>query len=222
MMNGTIAYLVTGLGCLIATAGVVVAAIAVWQTRTRAGGSRKRPGGGPVDPFHTGDTDALRGDPRRLGPGDIVEIRAQSYAVRGSLHFAEGSWTWSEHFLDDARGDKLWLSVESDPDLELVLWRAAGPDLQHLQPGPAVVDVAGRRYRLDESGQARFTSTGATGLTPSGYVRYFDYTAPDNARLSFEGFGDSGRWEVGFGEVLHRAEVMIYPSAGQAPTVGKA
>ncbi|WJK38541.1 DUF4178 domain-containing protein [Solwaraspora sp. WMMA2056] len=213
-MNGTVAYLVTGLGCLIAVAGIAAVAVGVWRAKVRsgtAGGGAAK--GRPVDPFHTGDTDAVRGDPRRLGPGDIVEFRGQSYAVRGSVHFTEGSWTWSEHFLDDARGDKLWLSVESDPDLELVLWRSAPADLAPT-PGARSLDVAGRRYRLDESGQARFTSVGATGLAPSGSVRYHDYVAPDDARLSFEGYGDSPRWEIGLGEVLHRAEVMIYPAGG--------
>ncbi|MDG4762687.1 DUF4178 domain-containing protein [Solwaraspora sp. WMMD406] len=217
-MNGTMAYLVTGLGCVIAVAGTVTVLIVVWRTRVRSSAT-KSSGRGPVDPFHSGDTDALRGDPRRLAPGDIVEIRGQSYAVRGSLHFAEGSWTWSEHFLDDARGAKVWLSVESDPDLEVVLWTEAAPD-PGLRPGAPSIDHAGRRYRLDESGQARFTSVGATGLAPSGTVRYHDYTAPDNARLSFEGYGDSPRWEVGLGEVLHRAELMIYPSGGQ-PSTGR-
>jgi hypothetical protein len=216
-MNGTVAYLVTGLGCLIAVAGVVAVSIGVWRAQVRAGGAGRTQRTNP-DPFHTGDTDALRGDPRRLGPGDIVEIRGQSYAVRGSVHFTEGGWTWSEHFLDDARGDRLWLSVESDPDLELVLWRPAAPDVV-AQPGAGTIDLAGRRYRLDESGQARFTSVGATGLAPSGTVRYFDYTGPGDARLSFEGYGDA-RWEIGFGEVLHRAEVMIYP-AGDPGTTGR-
>ncbi|MFV2020135.1 DUF4178 domain-containing protein [Micromonospora sp. LOL_023] len=215
-MNGTVAYLVTGLGCLIAVAGVVAVSIGVWRSRVRANDSN-RAGRSPADPFHTGDTDALRGDPRRLVPGDIVETKGQSYVVRGSVHFAEGGWNWSEHFLDDARGDKLWLSVESDPDLELVLWRSAAPDVV-LQPGAGTIDLAGRRYRLDESGQARFTSVGATGLAPNGTVRYYDYTAPDDARLSFEGYGDSSRWEIGLGAVLHRAEVMIYPAGGQPPT----
>ncbi|MFY1637947.1 DUF4178 domain-containing protein [Solwaraspora sp. WMMB335] len=221
-MNGTLAYLVTGLGCIVAITGVVVVSIAVWRSRVRATRTA-RTYRGPVDPFHTADTDALRGDPRRLGPGDIVEFRGQSYAVRGSLHLAEGSWTWSEHFLDDARGDRLWLSVESDPDLELVLWRAAPPELT-LPAGAPAVEVAGRHYRREESGQARFTSVGATGLAPHGYLRYHDYTAPDGAQLSFESYGDSPRWEIGFGEVLHRAEVMIYPAGGggSAPAAGKA
>ncbi|SCL16156.1 DUF4178 domain-containing protein [Micromonospora inyonensis] len=207
-MSGTLAYLVTAVGCLVGVAGAVVIVVALSR-------SRRRP---PVptsptaaDPFRDHDADALRGDPRRLRPGDLVEIRQVTYAVRGSLHLTEGGWSWDEHLLDTADGTKRWLSVEEDPDLELVLWTAE-PDAT-VTPGPQTVDFDGRRYRSDESGQARWTATGTTGLAPTGSVRYHDYTASGDARLSFEKYGDAG-WEVARGELLRRPEVMVYPQAG--------
>lgn len=206
-MTGEVAILVAAAGCLAAVAGVVVAAVALRRARRRPA-----PATAPVDPFHTGDTDVLRGDPRALRPGAIVEIRTRSYVVRGSLRFTEGDWGWAEHLLDDAADGRVWLSVEEDPDLRLVLWTNV-PDAT-VTPGQPTVDFDGRRYRRDETGQARYTSTGATGLHPTGTVRYADYAAPDGALLSFESYGDSGRWEVSRGERLHRAEVMIYPQAG--------
>src|SRR5437773_9038503 len=98
---------------------VVLVAILVVLVATR----RRRPGPppAPTDPFRDTDTDALRGDPRAIKPGDVVEVRGVSYSVRGSLHFSEGSWTWAEHLLDDAAGTKRWLSVEEDPDLEIAM-----------------------------------------------------------------------------------------------------
>ncbi|SDY22523.1 protein of unknown function [Micromonospora pattaloongensis] len=208
-MNGTVAFLVTGLGCLVAVAGVVVAVVAVRRADRGAGPARK----GTADPFRSvdDDADALRGDPRRIGPGDIVEIRGTSYGVRGTLRFTEGAWSWAEHLLDDAQGRKVWLSVEEDPDLELALWTEV-PSAT-VKPGAATVDFDGRRYTRDESGRARYTATGTTGLDPTGTVRYHDYAAPDGALLSFESYGDSTRWEVGRGERLHRGEVMIYPQS---------
>lgn len=204
-MNGSFAVLLVGLAGLVAVAGVVIAVIAVRNSK------RQRPPAptGPVDPFRQveEDADALRGDPRKLAPGDIVEIRGVSYGVRGSLHFQEGDYRWAEHLLDDAAGTKRWISVEEDPDLELVLWtevRAAT-----VTPGAPSIDFDGRRYASDESGSARFTAVGTTGLNPNGTIRYHDYCAPDDARLSFESYGGAG-WEVGRGERLHRAEVQIY------------
>jgi hypothetical protein len=216
-MNGPVAYLVIGLGCLVAVAGAVIAVIALGAARRR---TDPAPAPAPRDPFRTADddADALRGDPRRLGPGDVVEIRQTPYAVRGTLRFAEGSWSWTEHLLDDAQGRRVWLSVEENPDLELVLWHEV-PDAT-ARPGPPTVDFDGRRYTSRESGRARYTSTGNTGLDPVGDMRYHDYAAPDGTRLSFESYGSSDRWEVGRGEKPHRAEVLIYPAAGPLGKVG--
>ncbi|SCL38334.1 protein of unknown function [Micromonospora pallida] len=205
MVSGTLAYLVAGLGCLVGVAGVVVVLVALRRSRRQPSAPTA------ADPFRDHDADALRGDPRRLRPGDLVEIRQVTYAVRGSLHLTEGGWSWDEHLLDTADGTKRWLSVEEDPDLELVLWTAE-PDAT-VTPGPPTVDFDGRRYRSDESGQARWTATGTTGLGPTGSVRYHDYTASGGARLSFEKYGDAD-WEVARGELLRRPEVMIYPQGG--------
>ncbi|NJP30730.1 DUF4178 domain-containing protein [Micromonospora thermarum] len=202
-MDGSVAYLLAGAGCVVGVAGVVIAVLA--QRRSRPSGAR-----GPGDPWRDRDADALRGDPRRLRPGDIVEVRGVTYAVRGSIRLVEGAWSWAEHLLDDAGGVRRWLSVEEDPELELVLWEAE-PGAT-VTPGAPTIDFAGRRYSWEESGQARYTAVGTTGLDPSGTMRYHDYQAPGGARLSFEAYGEAG-WEVARGEKLHRAEVMIYPQA---------
>ncbi|SCG79712.1 protein of unknown function [Micromonospora echinaurantiaca] len=205
-MNGSVAYLAAAVGCLVGVAGIVVAVVALRRARSRPQG---RPA--PGDPLRDRDADALRGDPRRLQPGDLVEIRQVTYAVRGSIRLVEGGWSWTEHLLDDAAGVRRWLSVEEDPELELVLWTAE--PAATITPGAPTIDFAGRRYSWDESGQARYTATGTTGLDPNGTMRYHDYQAPGGARLSFEAYGEAG-WEVARGEVLHRAEVMIYPQGG--------
>ncbi|GAB3055497.1 DUF4178 domain-containing protein [Micromonospora schwarzwaldensis] len=205
-MNGSVAYVVATLGCLLGVAGVVIAVIALRRSR-----SAPREKAAPGDPFRDRDADALRGDPRALKPGDIVEIRQVPYTVRGSVHLVEGGWSWAEHLLDDAGGVKRWLSVEAEPDLEMVLW-ASEPGAT-VTPGAPTLEIAGRRYNWDESGQARYTATEGTGLDPRGTMRYHDYQAPGGARLSFEAYGEAG-WEVNLGEELRRAEVMIYPQGG--------
>ncbi|MEU5562972.1 DUF4178 domain-containing protein [Micromonospora musae] len=208
-MNGSVAWLVTAMGCLVGAAGVAIAVVALRRSRQRP------PEAAPTDPLRDQDADALRGDPRRLRPGDLVEIRQVSYLVRGTVRLVEGGWSWVEHLLDDAQGVRRWLSVEEDPELELVLWNAeAGAT---VTPGAPTIDFAGRTYSWKESGQARFTATGATGLDPAGTMRYHDYQATGGARLSFEAYGEAG-WEVARGELLHRAEVMIYPQAGEDRT----
>lgn len=210
-MNGsTLWLLVTTLCAIGLAAAVVVLLMALRRARQGAAGATA-----PVvaDPFGQADADAhaLRGDPRRLKPGDLVDIRGRSWAVRGSIRLAEGSWSWTEHLLDDADGAKRWLSVEEDPDVVVTLWTEV-PGAT-VEPGKDAVDFDGRRYRLDEAGKARYTASGTTGLDPTGTMRYRDYEAADGALLSFEAYGDSQRWEVARGERLHRSELTIYPQA---------
>lgn len=197
--------------CVIGVGAAVVAVLVAWRRarRTAAGGANST----PADPFGQADADAyaLRGDPRRLKPGDLVDIRGRSWAVRGSVELAEGGWSWSEHLLDDVDGAKRWLSVEEDPDVIVTLWTEV-PGAT-VDPGSDTVDFDGRRYRLDEAGRARYTATGSTGLDPGGTMRYRDYEAADGALLSFEAYGDSPRWEVARGERLHRSELTVYPQA---------
>ncbi|WP_232330450.1 DUF4178 domain-containing protein [Nocardia fusca] len=165
---------------------------------------------GPVDPFADKDSDALRGDPRALKAGDIVDIFGETYTVRGSLRLKEGGYQWSEHLLDTARGTRKWLSVEEDPDLELVLWTET-PGVPAA--GGEEIEYDGKTFRLDESGRAQYVGEATTGLTPSGTVAYHDYAAADGTRLSFEDFGESGKKEAAIGQVLYRSAIMIYPQS---------
>ncbi|GAB3660387.1 DUF4178 domain-containing protein [Glycomyces tarimensis] len=162
----------------------------------------------PSDPFADADTDVLRGDPRRVKAGDLVEAYGKTLAVRGSLRLSEGDYSWTEHFLDTGTGVKRWLSVEADPDLELVLWEEVTD--ADLQPGPKELSHEGVSYRSDEKGTARYVSEATTGLAPTGTVRYHDYAGPDGQKLSFEAFGDGARWELAKGLTLDRNQITIY------------
>lgn len=188
---------------IIVVIALAVAGYLLWKRRTAE--PERRPAG--VDPFSSADEDSVRGNPRTLKPGDIVEIRRQDYAVRGTLHLTEGSYTWMEAFLDTGTGDRMWLSVEDDPDLEVAIWREVKGFT--IQPGPQSVELDGRRYRSDESGSAQFESEGTTGLSATGKMRYHDYEAADGTLLSFEDF--TGKWECARGEVLQRTEYHVYP-----------
>ncbi|WP_019855783.1 DUF4178 domain-containing protein [Actinopolyspora mortivallis] len=190
---------------LIVVAVVVLALV----RRQHSGHAPERPR--PQDPFATGDQDALRGDPRRLKAGDIVEIRGMSYTVRGTLRLSEGSWHWAEHLLDDAKGTQVWLSVEEDPDLILAQWTPL-EDAEPPQPGPSRIELGGRTFRSEESGSASFRSEATTGLDERGSVRYHDYESSDGTLLGFESF-DGAEWEPTLGEELSRYDVRVYPAS---------
>lgn len=161
----------------------------------------------PGDPFSSADDDSVYGDPRQLKPGDLVELRGETYAVRGTVRLTQDGYVWTENFLDTGLGGKAWISVEDDPDLEVVLWHELSGVA--IEPGPETVEVDGRRYHSEEAGSARFTSAGTTGVATSGRMAYHDYQAGDD-RLSFEDYGSG--WECARGELLTRADYRIFPS----------
>lgn len=185
---------------------VLLAVIAVLVVRSRAGRGRQAvPSEAPRDPLsdHQGVTDV-----RTVRAGDMIDYRGQLYFVRGSLRLTEGGYSWSEHFLDDARGDRCWISVEEDPDLEVVLWR---PTDAVTQPSKGTIEVAGVRYKSKEDGTARYRSEGTTTLAEQGSVEYVDYAADGGRALSFERF-DGGKWEAGLGEAVLLSALRVYPA----------
>ncbi|MGH3622957.1 MAG: DUF4178 domain-containing protein [Sciscionella sp.] len=190
---------------------VVLAVIAVLVLRSRAAKHRRAaPPAAPQDPLsdHQGVTDV-----RTVRVGDMIDYRNQLYFVRGSLRLTEGGYSWSEHFLDDARGDRCWISVEEDPDLEVVLWR---PTDAVTQPSKGAIEVDGVRYKTKEDGTASYRSEGTTTLAGQGSVEYVDYAADGGRSLSFERF-DGGKWEAGLGEAVLLSALRVYPAGSDRP-----
>ncbi|MFI0353482.1 DUF4178 domain-containing protein [Actinomadura sp. 9N407] len=164
----------------------------------------------PRDPFAA--EDQVAGDPRTLKAGDMVEYLGVRYFVRGSLRLREGGFTWSEHLLDadTIEGAKVWISVEEDPDLEVVWWTEQ--EVGDLVPDRKTLVLDGVEYRRDEHGTADYTGEGTTGVGDKGRVEYVDYEAPGGRYLSFERFG-GGAWEAGTGERVPTGTLTIYPGS---------
>lgn len=142
----------------------------------------------------------------------MVEYLGVRYFVRGSLRLREGGFTWSEHLLDadTIEGTKVWLSVEEDPDLEVVWWTEH--DIGDLTPDRRTLTVDGVEYRRDEHGTADYASEGTTGVGVRGRVEYVDYEGPRGRYLSFEQYGGS-TWEAGLGELVPNGSLTIYPGS---------
>jgi hypothetical protein len=202
-VNGSVVIL---FAAVVAVVLVALLAIVVLVGRRSTTG----PVGTPTDAERTRRRAAgsLRGDPLGLTPGDRLELRGLPYAVCGTIRLVEGDWSWAQHLLDDGSGARRWMSVEGGEEPELVLW-AAEPGAT-VTPGAPTIDLGGRRYTWAESGQARYTAIGDTGLPPTGTMRYHDYQAAGGARLSFEAYGEQG-WGVARGDLLDPAEVTVGP-----------
>jgi len=182
---------------------LAVMAVKAYRRRSRPG-SPPAPDA-PVDPLagHEGVTDV-----RTVRAGDMVDYRGTLYFVRGSLRLTEGGYSWSEHFLDDARGARCWISVEEDPEVEVVLWTEREAP---AEPGGEHLEIDGVTYRLSERGTARYRSEGTTSLAEQGSVEYVDYTGDGERALGFERF-DGGKWEAGIGEAVVLSALRVYPA----------
>ncbi|MEO3774480.1 DUF4178 domain-containing protein [Micromonospora sp. B9E7] len=145
--------------------------------------------------------------PLRLALHDRVRIRDREYAVSGTIRLVEGDWSWVQHLLDDDSGTRHRLSVEDGPEVELVLWTAE-PGAT-VTPGAPTIELGRRRYTWTETGQARYTAIGETGLPSAGTMRYHDYQSGGAARLSFEAYGEEG-WRVARGDLLDPADLVIH------------
>ncbi|WP_285759558.1 DUF4178 domain-containing protein [Nocardiopsis ansamitocini] len=161
----------------------------------------------PADPF--AEVGGTEGDPRSLKAGDMVDFGVERSWIRGSLRLSEGGSVWSEHFLE-VEGGRRWLSVEEDPDVQLVMWTGR-PDLD-LVPGPKRLEVDGVQYGLSERGTASYRSEGTTGLRERGGMDYADYKSRDGHHLSFERF-DHGSWEASLGTSVAPGSFTIYPGS---------
>lgn len=199
---------------LVALAAVVVAVVLRARARPRASAP-----GRPRDPFAPDGETA--GDPRTLKAGDMVEYLGERLFVRGSLRLTEGGFSWSEHFVDpmndgeDAERGHRWISVEEDPDLEVMLWSEYRGDAE-LLPNKPTLTVDGVTYRRSEHGTATFRSEGTTGLGETGRVEYADFEGPGGRGLAFERFLGAqgrGRWEASLGERVPRGTLTIYPGS---------
>jgi hypothetical protein len=177
-------------------------------------GRRKETAAGPPSP--TGLPQAPAAEPmggieaRALKLGDVVNHDGRDWIVEGTLRFEQGGFRWAEHRLVDGT-DSLWLSVEDDEGIELVIWeRLRGAT---LEPGPGSLEHGGVTYELDERGKANYTSEGVTGASGGGKAEFADYMRGDE-RLSFERYGDDGGWEISVGTVISEHALDIYPSRG--------
>ncbi|REE95994.1 uncharacterized protein DUF4178 [Thermomonospora umbrina] len=199
---------------LLALILVALVVLIVVLLRRRPNAAQTPPAPTPVDPFAS--VGEVAGDPRALKAGDLVEYLGVRYFVRGSVRLREGGYTWSEHLLDadgadtadTVAGTKVWVSVEEDPDLEVVWWTER--DAAGLTPDQPTLTLDGVEYRRDEHGTADYRTEGTTGLGDTGRVEYVDYEGPGGRYLSFERFG-GGAWEAGTGERVPTGTMTIYP-----------
>jgi hypothetical protein len=190
-------------------AALIVAGVVVFARGRR---DRAGVGGGAGRGLPAASAEVPSSGVHTLKLGDVVNHESADWIVEGTVRLDQDGFTWQEHRLVDGERS-LWLSVEDDEGLEVVVW-----EREHetgLEPGADELTHDGVTYELEERGKASFTSEGSTATAPSGRVEFVDYAAGEQ-RLSFERYGDDAGWEVGLGHVVSEHALDIYPGRGGA------
>ncbi|GAA3725408.1 DUF4178 domain-containing protein [Salinactinospora qingdaonensis] len=199
------------LALLVIIVVLIAVVIYLWRSRRKpssdAASSTTSSSSAPKDPF--AGVAEIHGDPTTLKAGDMLDFGTERSWIRGTLRLSEGGSVWAEHFLEVDEGRR-WLSVEEDPDVQMVLWTGR-PELE-LTPHSDTIELEGVRYRLVERGTATYRSEGTTGLRSQGGMDYADYEGPDGKHLAFERF-DHGGWEASLGTSLNEGDFTIYPGS---------
>jgi hypothetical protein len=188
--------------------GLVVAGVAVYLRDRKAKAATGATGPGALPTGSAAPTPD--GDARALKVADVVAYENRDWIVEGTIRLSQDGFQWQEHRLVDG-ADTLWLSVEDDEGLEVVVWHRSPPGA--LEPGAASITHGGTTYTLEERGSAAYTAEGSTGTATSGQMDFADYANGDE-RLSFERWGGDGGWEVSTGRVISEHALDIYPSRG--------
>lgn len=188
----------------------LVAAGAVWAQR-RAAARSGQALAAPSDPLAETSGGPLEG----LGVGAVVAHDGNDYVVRGEIRFDEDGYVWTEYHLDAGRDVRTWLSVDLSDGTDVAFWQAVDAP-GDLAPTGGAVTHEGRTYKKVESGKARFTSTGTTGVPASGRAEYADYKAEGGRLLSFERWSGEGSWEVSTGSAVPVHLLEIYPAGRTA------
>lgn len=146
-----------------------------------------------------------------LQVGDVVVHLDRTYLVSQRIvHHANGFFWYDYQLYDDSEDEHLWLSVEDDDELIVAFYRPVDFVLER-EPGKQLM-VAGKTYRLKESGESDAKISRASGTETRTRSRRWDYVGPDKSTLSVQCWGDD-EFEVMQGERVRPSVLELMPGS---------
>ncbi|MBD3420001.1 MAG: DUF4178 domain-containing protein [Chitinivibrionales bacterium] len=155
---------------------------------------------------------------RGVGPQyeDIDVIVAAKHVYR------EGSYSWYE-LVCEAGGDKYWLEIENDDDLEISITlnklklndlNITPEDLARLdEEESGEITYKDTLYRYEDSGSARYLKNGDEHQAQEFY--YWDFESDDGKHFIGVEQWDDDSYEASYSEALSPSEITVYSLRGE-------
>lgn len=123
--------------------------------------------------------------------GAATMIEGERGLIIGTMILDEAGDRWIEHLIQDARGQRFWISIENYDETKATRWDDI--DMWAIEGGPDDQRVVynGVSFKKNESGTAGFQAKGDVGVNQEGSLDYVDFVHGDD-KLSFERFGEAG------------------------------
>ena len=140
---------------------------------------------------------------------DVVVHMDTTYMVEQRITYHQQGFFWFDYRLDDGEGEKAWLSVADDDDLEVAFFHPV--DLVVDTPPGNSLEWDGVTYRLRESGQvdAKIDRAGSESRT---VVDSWDFEGPGGKLLGVQRWGED-EIEVAVGRSIRPVEVDLLPGS---------
>ncbi|WP_138415312.1 DUF4178 domain-containing protein [Aquibacillus sediminis] len=143
--------------------------------------------------------------PLSIEVGDIVVYDLVDYEVVGKITYRQDSYEWFGYQLLEGN-NTIWLAAEMDDQLELGIYKKI--NLSVSQPFPNHLTYDGRKYTLEEEGEARVVGEGRSKNINGRIAPFADYSDENEEHfLSVEGWGSE--FEVSVGYPIEAYELKI-------------
>ncbi len=147
-----------------------------------------------------------------LQVGDIVTYRLQQFQVVGVLAYNDEGWRWIAYQLEDADGERVWLAVEQDDELEVGFYKRIKLPLNG--PPGRTLTYEGKTFYLQEKSDAQITrSEGQAGVPTGAWVDYWEYADDEEEEyLSVEKWAND-EYEVSLGRSIDHRQLELLPGS---------
>jgi hypothetical protein len=149
-----------------------------------------------------------------LKPGDVVIHFDVTYVVEQRITYHQQGFFWFDYRLDDGGGQKAWLSVADDDELELAFFHPVD-DLELPFPPPKEFVYQGTQFEFEEGGRIDAKIDRGTGSETRTVVEAYDYESEDGRLLGIQRWNEA-EVEMAIGNSVRPVELDLLPGGDES------